>query len=335
VKAVGDKCYALALSGGGDKGAWEAGVVKGLVGRLSAEERQWSVATGISAGSIVTAGMALFDIGDEEAMADFLVTSVLNFTNVPGPAHVFESWPGGYLQALGESGLYHTDLEFETLKQTLSLRPLADRKFVIGATDDATAQPVFWEEGDVTNSDGSVNIDLWAKIVRASSAVSGAFQTVLINGVTHSDGGGVMGTNVFSAITRCLEAGYVESDVVVDVVTTDTDVLKSWSANEDNVAPQLQTRGTTVQNFNRAMADIDDACNAFPSVSWRYYVQAGDLPSNGANFNATQMQEMVQIGLKAAAAAEVGTHCAVAEANRPSNIVPKLLSKKRPDILLV
>jgi predicted acylesterase/phospholipase RssA len=279
--------------------------------------------------------MALYDIGDEAAMADFLVSSVLNFTNTPGPAHVFEGWPLGYLQALGESGLYHTDLMYETLRQTLSLRPLADRKFVIGATDVATALPVLWEEGDVTNSDGSTDIDLWAKIVRASSAVPGAFQTVLIDGVTHSDGGSVMGTNVFSAVTRCLEAGYAEGDVVVDVITTNTDVLQGWSANEDNVAPQLQARGDTVQSFNREMADINDACNAYPGVSWRFYVQAGDLPSNGANFNATQMQEMVEIGMQAAEAAEVGVHCAVAEANRPSKIVPKLWAKKRREILLV
>ena len=51
------KCKALALSGGGTNGAWEAGVVWGLTHYGDPVDYEWDVHTGISAGSINTAGL--------------------------------------------------------------------------------------------------------------------------------------------------------------------------------------------------------------------------------------------------------------------------------------
>ena len=54
---AGDKkCHALALSGGGVNGAWEAGVLWGLTHYGDPADYMWEVHSGISAGSINTIG---------------------------------------------------------------------------------------------------------------------------------------------------------------------------------------------------------------------------------------------------------------------------------------
>ena len=54
---AGDKkCRALVLSGGGARGAYEAGVVWGLTHYGDPSDYYWDVHTGVSAGSINTLG---------------------------------------------------------------------------------------------------------------------------------------------------------------------------------------------------------------------------------------------------------------------------------------
>lgn len=331
VASTADKCYAMALSGGGDKGAWEAGVVKGLVNRLPVGEREWAVATGISAGSIIASGMALFDMGDEEAMGQFLVDSVLNFTNVPAPASVYKLWHYSF-QELTKSGLFDTQPEYDTLFSmfTSSGRTLGNRAFTIGATDDITGTLTLFDETSVRNADGTLNTAKWATGVRASSAVPGAFETVDVDGVTHSDGGCVMGMNIFSAVSRCKQAGFKESDIVMDVITCSSPSLKSWNASEDGTSAEIQARASTLQQFDMEMGDLSDACEAYPDLNWRFYIAAGELPSNGLTFNLTQMNEMASIGEQNAAAAPKGFQCQLAQQYRSSKKMAELHKRRAP-----
>lgn len=329
VASTTDKCYAMALSGGGDKGAWEAGVVKGLVKRLPAGEREWAVTTGISAGSIIAAGMALFDMGQEEAMGQFLVDSVLNFTNIPGPANVYKPWPHAY-ETLTKSGTFDTDPEYNTLFEmfTQSGQTLGNRAFTLGSTDDTTGTLTLFDETSVRNADGSLNTVKWATGVRASSAVPGAFESVDVDGVTNSDGGCVMGVNIFSAVTRCKEAGYKESDIVVDLITCSSPSLKSWNATADDTSTEIKARADALKHFDTEMVDLFDACEAYPDVNWRFFVAAGELPSNGLAFNLTQMEEMATIGQQNAAAVSEGFDCNLAQEYRSSKKMAELHNRR-------
>ena len=60
-----DRCYALALSGGGTNAVWESGVFWGLVHYGDPDDFKYDVVTGISGGSINTGMISLFEIGDE------------------------------------------------------------------------------------------------------------------------------------------------------------------------------------------------------------------------------------------------------------------------------
>ena len=68
-----ETCHALALSGGGNKGAYEAGVIYGLTHSLDASEVTWDVVSGVSAGALNSAGMSIFAVGDELNMSEWLV----------------------------------------------------------------------------------------------------------------------------------------------------------------------------------------------------------------------------------------------------------------------
>lgn len=60
-----DTCRALILSGGGNNGAWEVGVLWGLLNYGTPSDYTYDVVTGVSAGSINGAAIAGWKIGDE------------------------------------------------------------------------------------------------------------------------------------------------------------------------------------------------------------------------------------------------------------------------------
>jgi len=131
-----------------------------------------------------------------------------------------------------------------------------------------------------------------------------------------------MGSNVFSAINRCTAAGYSEENIVVDVISTASDSLVSWNETTGNNVHGIKSRAAEIQHFTSAMADILDACRAYPTLGWRYYVQApADLPGSSASFDTKSLTAMVAVGLSSAANATISGHCAQAETYRTSNIV--------------
>ena len=66
------KCRALVLSGGSNNGAWETGVMWGLVNYGNSTDFTWDVVTGVSAGAINTAGIATWAPGTEKDMIEWL-----------------------------------------------------------------------------------------------------------------------------------------------------------------------------------------------------------------------------------------------------------------------
>ena len=78
--ASSDKCRALAMSGGANYGAWEAGILWGLTHYGNPEDYAWDVITGVSAGAINTAATVVFNVGDEVKMSEFLSDSWASLT---------------------------------------------------------------------------------------------------------------------------------------------------------------------------------------------------------------------------------------------------------------
>lgn len=92
------KCHALALSGGGNKGAYEAGVVYNLAHLLAPSDVTYDVVTGVSAGAINSAGVAVFEIGKELEMSEYLVNMWGRITTET----IWKPWAGGLAEGLFE-----------------------------------------------------------------------------------------------------------------------------------------------------------------------------------------------------------------------------------------
>merc|ERR1711953_326631 len=90
-----DVCRALVLSGGGNNGAWEAGVIYGLVNEGNPDDYAWDVVTGVSAGSINTLAIAGWEIGREVEFATWLSDLWNNLTS----PDVWQDWAIGRIAA--------------------------------------------------------------------------------------------------------------------------------------------------------------------------------------------------------------------------------------------
>jgi len=91
VSAQTKVCRALVMSGGANKGAYEAGVVNGLSHLLNGTDANYDVVTGVSAGALNSAAMAMWAPNQAKAMSEWLV----NFWKTIRGPQVFQEWPGG------------------------------------------------------------------------------------------------------------------------------------------------------------------------------------------------------------------------------------------------
>jgi len=66
-----EKCYIIAVEGGGTKGAYMAGVIEAFAKNLPPDERKWTVLGGVSAGSVTMAPLLIYPIGQEIEAAEF------------------------------------------------------------------------------------------------------------------------------------------------------------------------------------------------------------------------------------------------------------------------
>lgn len=79
------------MSGGANKGAYEAGVVHGLSHLLNGTDAHYDVVSGVSAGALNSAGIAMWPPEKPKEMSEWLV----EFWRTTTSDMIFQSWPGG------------------------------------------------------------------------------------------------------------------------------------------------------------------------------------------------------------------------------------------------
>ena len=125
-------CRAAAFSGGGSKGAYEAGAVYGFNNNGNPADFAWDVVTGVSAGALNSAGISLWAPKDGLAMSDWLVNTWLSLTN----DKVYVSWPGGFAQGLTlESGVYDNTPLLNLITGFFNTFGSLKRKTVVSSVD--------------------------------------------------------------------------------------------------------------------------------------------------------------------------------------------------------
>jgi len=184
----------LAVSGGGDDGAFGAGLVVGWTEH--GDRPDFQIVTGVSTGALIAPFVYLGPTYDAKLREVYTSIS-------PDKIFLERSLIGIFTQ----DSIADTTPLWDLISASVNEQMLADlaaayrggRLLLIGTTNLDAELPVIWNIGAIAASGHPGAIDLIRKILRASSAVPGMFQPVLIdvelNGQSyqelHVDGGAI------------------------------------------------------------------------------------------------------------------------------------------------
>lgn len=84
------------MSGGANKGAYEAGVVHGLSHLLTGSDAFYDVVSGVSAGALNAAAVTMFAPEQAKEMSEWLV----NFWRTVTSDMIYQNWPNGFSEGL-------------------------------------------------------------------------------------------------------------------------------------------------------------------------------------------------------------------------------------------
>jgi hypothetical protein len=249
----------LAISGGGDNGAFGAGV---LVGWSESRRRpSFKVVTGISTGALIA---PLAFVGPEY---DPLLSQM--YTTID-QADIFEKRPlleGLVSDALADIGPLQSLIAKYVaphLVERIAEESRRGRALVIITTDLDAGVPVIWNIGAIAESGHPEAIDLIRKILLASASIPGLFPPVMfdvmVDGVAHQemhvDGGASMQAFLYPADlqVRKLQNGGGSTPRTAYVIRNGR-LTPGW----DNVArstPAIATRAVATLTTSSGVGDL-------------------------------------------------------------------------------
>eukprot|EP01017_Pseudomicrothorax_dubius_P032677 TRINITY_DN42_c0_g1_i2.p1 TRINITY_DN42_c0_g1~~TRINITY_DN42_c0_g1_i2.p1 ORF type:complete len:385 (+),score=117.56 TRINITY_DN42_c0_g1_i2:82-1155(+) len=290
VLLAGDrKCYALVLSSGGDKGAYQAGAIAGLINSVPAEQIAWDVVTGIGAGALNAAGISQFAAGQEKELSEWLLTIWKNISQQT----IYKRWKLGVAQGLlHEKGLYNTQPLRDLLAQYITCE--WKRKISLLATnlDSAETNVFYLDETE----------DCQASIERlmGSSALPIYFPYIPFDNTTYIDGAAIVSIDFGTAIKRCKEIVDDESDIVIDAILANTRIVEHKDTS-DYKAWHMFMRYLDISGFVDTNSDLVHAREDFPNINFRYVIKPSEtLPSDKEplGFGHGGIEYMLNLGQK-------------------------------------
>jgi len=289
VKSEEDKCYILALEGGNEKAAFGAGAIKGLVDNLDEKSRKWQVITGVSMGAINAAVISSFEKGQEAEAANYLIDELWNKIR---PKDLHENWWFHVVEGfLWRNSLYNNSPLRYTLNKffkDLSLK----RDFTCGAVNLVSGEYKVWENKDLQNTQDLVE----ALMSTNSIPVFTPFNKFQDN--YYIDGGWRSNIDMPSGIQKCLELGYEEKNIVIDVVMLSSQVLKPFDITK--ITPvSAYFRADEATLFSAAIGTFEEAQIYFPAIEIRYVVwPTQELPGGEGIYSFThkEISRMIEIG---------------------------------------
>lgn len=185
----------LAISGGGDNGAFGAGV---LCGWTKAGTRpQFTIVTGVSTGALIAPFAFLGSEYDDELKEVYTTLKSENIIEST-VGTIFDGIAGGL--ALANNSPLAKKID-ETITQEMYDRIAVEhrkgRRLLIGTTNIEAQRSVIWDIGAIANSGNPDGLKLFRQIMLASSAVPGVVSPVFIDVMAgskkyseiHADGG--------------------------------------------------------------------------------------------------------------------------------------------------
>ena len=261
VVAINGKCRALVLSGGGDKGSYEAMAFKTWTELLSQEDMAYDVVTGVSAGTLNGGVISWFKPGDEKAAAEYVYNTWVNLKSTDA----FTNWPGGILQGLfEEQGIFNEEnlrVFFKKVVDGLKI----EKRVGLGSVDMSTGTFHLYEYDPGHEID-----DHLLDSVIASTAMPLAFPPIFRGNRTLLDGGVIWKMDVPGAIRRCLEIVDDESDIILDVIMTAQSFLSDPGQLDNYSTLSHLMRGMEIRQWHKNMKVLNNTLVAHPKVNFRY-----------------------------------------------------------------
>jgi hypothetical protein len=166
----------LLLSGGGDNGAFGAGL---LVGWTDHGDRPtFKVVTGISAGALIAPFAFLgpqYDVVLRDAITSIRPHDIFRKRNL-----ISTFFKDAYGDTSPLAQIIAKHITPEVLK-SIAAEHAKGRLLLIGTTDLDAKQPVVWNMGEIASSDNPGAIELFRKILLASAAIPVVFPPVMID----------------------------------------------------------------------------------------------------------------------------------------------------------
>lgn len=258
------RCRVIAFEGGGDKGGYQAGVLKGLSNILPTEELAWNVVTGVSAGSLNGGVFSGFPIGEEYEAIEYMLKA---WRDIKGKSDIFQNWDDNL-------GILYGLLFKESLYDTAPLKELLykyinppKRVFLIGSTDLDTGTYKTFRINDF-----SEDKETFIKLILSSSAFPIMFPPQYFNGSMYEDGGIIHNLNLFGGINECLNQGFQEEDIIVDAVLCHDPSFKEREDVRNFKSLQTLERMFEIMWYDRSSNDLLEIFDSFPNVDFRYII---------------------------------------------------------------
>jgi len=170
----------LALSGGGDNGAFGAGLMVGWT--ASGTRPRFNIVTGISAGALIAPFAFLGPDYDPQLREVFTGLSARDVVVLP------PILSGAFALVFGEALADISPLTRliyrhanEAMLSAIAAEYARGRLLLIGTTNLDLQQPVIWNIGAIAASGHPYALELFRSILLASASIPGAFPPVLVN----------------------------------------------------------------------------------------------------------------------------------------------------------
>jgi hypothetical protein len=168
--------YMLAISGGGDDGAFGAGLLNGWTAH--GDRPQFKFVTGVSTGAL-SAPFAFLGSGHDGQLKS--VYTGISQKDIYEPRQI---WSALFGDALSDTKPLHRLVNRyvdSALLQAIAAEYDKGRLLLVGTTNIDSLEPVIWNMTAIAASRDPRAPDLFRKILLASSAIPGAFPPVLID----------------------------------------------------------------------------------------------------------------------------------------------------------
>ena len=257
--AAEPRCQALALQGGGDRGAYQVGALMSFLDYREADASTYDVVTGISVGALNGLALSIFEAGDERNAVAFMEDLWMRISkeDIFVPHEPFGLLTG----ILARSGLFDNSPLRNLVEEEVNEK--VHRKMIYGTCDAVTAE---YHAFDETETDEDI-IDG----VVASAAIPVVFPHKDYKESHYFDGGAIQGVDIVSAINACKAMGFEERNIDLDMINLASNSIEH-AVNEKKKALGMLTRYLEISNYFRGAENLERGMHIFEEVNFRHVV---------------------------------------------------------------